>query len=210
MARRMTARNLMPEHRPAAWRLISKALNITAAALLFHSSPVLATDVIIDVALGDVDGNGSKDLVTLTLPDRSAANEVGIAVYLRTASLPALRKAIALPARFWGTSSAGQQPEVAILQNRSITVHTQNTGFGRSHWERTYTLSWRQGELIVAGFTYAFYDTLDHDQFGRCDLNLLTGRGVRNEKAIVTGGRRVLLADWEDAIGTAACGLEEN
>ncbi|MGV7122999.1 MULTISPECIES: hypothetical protein [unclassified Sphingopyxis] len=199
----------MPENRPAARRQIATALCIAAGALLCHAAPALANDVIIDAAMGDIDGDGSKDLVTLTLPEGREGSDVGIVVYLRNAGVPALNKTIELPARFWGTSSAGQQPEVAILQKRSITVHTQNTGFGRSHWERTYTLAWRKGELIVAGFTYAFYDTIDHGQSGRCDVNLLTGRGVRDDKAIAAAGQRVLLVDWEDSIGLAACGMEE-
>lgn len=199
----------MPENRPAARRRIATALCIAAGALLCHAAPALANGVIIDAAMGDIDGDGSKDLVTLTLPEEREGPDVGIAVYLRNSGLPALDKAIELPARFWGSRNAGQQPEVTILQNRSITVHTENTGFGRGHWERTYTLAWRKGTLIVAGFTYAFYDTIDHDQFGQCDINLLTGRGVRDDKAIATGARRVLLADWEDSIGLAACGMEE-
>lgn len=199
----------MPENRPAARRRILKALWIAAGALFCHASPALANDVIIDAAMGDIDGDGSKDMVTLTLPEGREGSDVGIVVYLRNAGGAALNKTIELPACFWGTSSAGQQPEVAILRNRSITVHTQNTGFGRSHWERTYTLAWRKGALIVAGFTYAFYDTIDHDQSGRCDINLLTGRGVRDDKTIADGGQRVPLADWEDSFGLAACGMEE-
>lgn len=205
MANRVTGRSFIPENRPTVRRRILKALWIAAGALFCHAPPALANDVIIDAAMGDINGDGRQDLAILTLPTGKSSNDVGIAVYLRDPALPALKRTILLPARFWGTSSAGQQPEITILENRSITVHTENMAFGREHWERTYTLAWRNAQLIVAGFTYTFNDTLDHDQAGSCDLNLLTGRGIRNGVQFATGSQRINLVDWDDSIGLTAC-----
>lgn len=191
----------------AKWRMA--ALFLCATLILFGYVPsARAEDSIVDAAMGDIDGDGRQDLAILTLPTGKSRNDVGIAVYLRDPTLPTLKRTILLPARFWGTSSAGQQPQIAILENRSITVHTENMAFGRQHWERTYTLVWRNARMLVAGFTYTFNDTIDHDQAGSCDLNLLTGRGIRNGEQITTGRQRIDLADWDDSFGLSACGIE--
>lgn len=191
----------------AKWRMAAPFL--CATLILFGYVPsARAEDSIVDAAMGDIDGDGRQDLAILTLPTGKSRNDVGIAVYLRDPTLPTLKRTILLPARFWGTSSAGQQPQIAILENRSITVHTENMAFGREHWERTYTLVWRNARMLVAGFTYTFNDTIDHDQAGSCDLNLLTGRGIRNGEQITTGRQRIDLADWDDSLGLSACGIE--
>ena len=194
--------------RRRAGRLAAVLLPVCVFALLGPATSACAQDAIVDAAMADIDGDGRQDLVTLTLPANRGAHDVGIAVYLRDRDLPILKRAILLPARFWGTDSAGQQPEIAILENRSIRVHTENMAFGRSHWERTYTLAWRGGRLLVAGFTYAFNDTIEHDQSGSCDLNLLTGQGIRNGSKLSLSGRRIDLAEWDDSIGMSACGLD--
>lgn len=184
-------------------------LLIPSLALFCQAVPVLANDNIIDAAMGDIDGDGREDLAILTLPEGKMENDVGIAVYLRNPQLPVLKQVVVLPARFWGTKSAGQQPDLDILANRSITVHTQNMSIGRTHWEKTYTLAWRNGELIVAGFTYSFFDTISHWTAGRCDLNLLTGEGTRNGARLAISGRRVSIANWDDSVGLSACQMED-
>ena len=182
---------------------------IPSLALFCLALPARADDNIVDAAMGDIDGDGRQDLVVLTLPEGKMENDVGIAVYLREPQYPALKQAIVFPARFWGTKSAGQQPQISILANRSIIVHTQNMSIGRTHWERTYTLAWRDGELVVAGFTYSFFDTISQWTAGRCDINLLTGEGTRNGAMLATSSQHITLAEWDDAIGLGACRMED-
>lgn len=187
-----------------AWRMLILPLTVFCQAVSAQ-----ANDIIVDAATGDIDGDGRKDLAILTLSGSNESDSVGISVYLRDPKLPALKQVISLPGRFWGTKRAGQQPELTILANRSITIRTQNMSIGRTHWERTYTLAWRKGELVVAGFTYSFFDTISHWTAGRCDINLLTGKGVRNGARLASNGRRVTLAEWDDSIGLAVCRMED-
>ena len=197
-----------PAAKRLAGRLAAALLPGCSIALLGPATSACAEDAIVDAAMADIDGDVRQDLVTLTRPGDRDAHDVGIAVYLRDRDLPILKRAVLLPARFWGTDSAGQQPEITILENRSIKIHTENMAFGRSHWERTYTLSWRGGRLLVAGFTYAFNDTIEHGQSGSCDLDLLTGQGIRNGRKLALSGQRIDLAEWDDSIGMSACGLD--
>ena len=48
----------------------------------------------------------------------------------------------------------------------------------------------------MAGYTYSYYDTLDPDAAGECDVNLLTGKGVHNEKAFKTKLPAMKVEDW--------------
>lgn len=59
-----------------------------------------------------------------------------------------------------------------------MRVISQNYGIGRNRWEQTLTLAYREGAFVLAGFTYNWYDSLDLENSGTCDVNLLTGKGV--------------------------------
>lgn len=85
----------------------------------------------------------------------------------------------------WGSSAMfGQEPSVTTAQNGSVILGSQNSAIGRNRWEQKLTIAFRNNEFVVAGFTYSYYDTLDLDAYGGCDLNLLTGNGLKNEKPI--------------------------
>ena len=90
-----------------------------------------------------------------------------------------------VPDMVWGSSVMfGQEPWVTTTQNGSVIVGSQNSAIGRNRWEQKLTIAYRNNELIVAGFTYTHYDTLDPNAYGGCDFNLLTGNGFKNEQPI--------------------------
>jgi len=78
----------------------------------------------------------------------------------------------------WQGGMWGQQPSLSLSDSGSLLLHSLNSSIGRDRWENTLTIAYRNEVFVVAGFTYSYYDTLDHDNNGYCDLNLLTGRGV--------------------------------
>jgi hypothetical protein len=55
-----------------------------------------------------------------------------------------------------------------------LLVHSEQTGIGRSAWNQTLTLAWRDGAFVVAGYTRSGYDRITGSS-ARCDVNLLTG-----------------------------------
>lgn len=113
----------------------------------------------------------------------------------------------------WTGAMAGQAPWLELTPGGSLAVISENTGIGRDRWHMTLTIAHRDG-LRVAGVTYEWYDTLDPEAGGTCDLNLLSGRGTVATAAgarAVTAGPAPRLANWREMDGTAAllapCGI---
>lgn len=105
----------------------------------------------------------------------------------------------------WSGAMRGTRPSLAVSDKGSLLVKSENAGVGRSRWSQTLTIAYRNGEFVVAGVTREARDTLDLKAGGSCDLNLLTGRGKRNGKAVETKFPATKLADWSDEKLPAEC-----
>jgi len=77
-------------------------------------------------------------------------------------------------------------------------VKSENSAIGRDRWEQALTIARRSGEFVVLGVTYSSRDTLDPKAGGNCDINLATGKGTRNGKAVAIPANPIKVADWTD------------
>lgn len=68
----------------------------------------------------------------------------------------------------------GMSPSVARSEGGSLLLQSEQTGIGRYPWSETLTLAWREGEFVVAGYSWSTYDRA-LGGFAACDVNLLTG-----------------------------------
>jgi len=98
----------------------------------------------------------------------------------------------------WNGQLWGTRPTLEVSGKGSLLIKSENTGIGRSHWEQTLTVVYRNKEFVVAGLTYAAYDTLDPKANGSCDLNFLSGKGKRNGKPVDLKTAAPKLADWSN------------
>lgn len=192
---------MTPCARVQRWIILASASMSVAC-----SSVAAAAPMVLDAAMADVNGDGTADLAVLTLPDEKDY-EVDFALYLRTPSDLKLERIETAQGRFWGTMSAGQRPNVRVLEGGKISIHTENTGVGRAHLEKTHVLSLRGAALVVSGFGYVAYDTIDHAGLGTCDMDLPNGKGLRDGKSFDAEPVRVKLAHWKDDIAMSVCGL---
>ncbi len=71
----------------------------------------------------------------------------------------------------------GQIPSLQLAPNGSVQIVSGNDAIGRDRWNLTLTIAFREGEYRVAGYTYAYWDTLDLANNLVCDVNLLSGKG---------------------------------
>ncbi|SMR82222.1 hypothetical protein SAMN04488030_2568 [Aliiroseovarius halocynthiae] len=96
----------------------------------------------------------------------------------------------------------GQQPSLTVTPNGSLQMMSHNSSIGRNRWEQIHTLAWRDGAMRVVGYTYRWYDTLNLEDSGSCDLNLLTGKGEISEgqdgasRSISVSSPAFAVQDW--------------
>ncbi|MBP2227382.1 hypothetical protein J2847_000662 [Azospirillum agricola] len=183
---------MLTRNTPAAFALLSAILLTVTPHPAASDSPRGVARPVIATLSGDLNGDGVPDRAVLTGLD----DEADLAVHLSVdGALPAdptlYRQAIG-----WKGELAGTLPEMSITPRGSLVVVFQNDAIGRNRWREQLTIAFRNGVLVVAGYTNASRDTLDPKGGGSCDLNLLSGKGVRNGKPIAIPARPVPLADW--------------
>ncbi|NRP18624.1 hypothetical protein LPJGGPFB_01861 [Ensifer adhaerens] len=162
---------------------------------------------IVSAATGDWDKDGTIDLALLVKPGEETDEDNAIYIYLAGEDGPLTLKS-AIPNKIWGQyGMVGQAPTVSALPNGSLVITTHNDAIGRDRWEQKLTIAYRNFDFVVAGYTYASYDTLDPSNTSQCDLNVLTGKGKSNDRPVSAKGELVLLKDWNDDRGQHACGI---
>ncbi len=88
-------------------------------------------------------------------------------------------------------ANANPGASLELLENGSFKIVIDHSGAGRKASLREYTVSYHEGNFIVAGITISEYDRVNADLGGSCDFNLLTGEGEKNSKAVkITSARR--------------------
>lgn len=81
-------------------------------------------------------------------------------------------------------AQANPGASLEAMDNGSFKILIDHSGAGRSASLREYTVSYRHNRFVLSGVTVSEYDRLDPELGGSCDINLLTGEGERNSKAI--------------------------
>ena len=190
-----------PLSRIAPAFLIAAALGC-AASTGAQASP---KQVLAEVS-ADLNGDGVADRAVL-LHDADG-DDVDLAIYLstggKTPSQPSLYKA----AFGWTGAMAGSEPEISVNKAGSLVVVFQNDAIGRDRWRQQFTIAFRGGALVVAGYDYQARDTLQPGHGGSCGLNFLARRGARNGKPIKLSDKPTRLSDWTDKSAPAACTFE--
>jgi len=149
---------------------------------------------IVSFIIGDWNNDGGLDRAILVAPENED-HDVGLYIFFQgDANDSALE--IFKPNLVWSGSLGGTMPSLSITPSGSLQVSSQNQAIGRSRWAQKLTIAYRNKHFVVAGYTYDSYDTLDLSAGFSCDVNLLTGRGIKDKKAFKTSSRAVKLADW--------------
>ena len=87
----------------------------------------------------------------------------------------------------------------------AVIIHSANDAIGRGRWSRKLTVAYIDKTFVVAGYTYNSRDTLDLSAHTNCDVNLLTGRGIKNQKPFKTAVKIVPVADWSEGAIPREC-----
>jgi hypothetical protein len=105
----------------------------------------------------------------------------------------------------WTGTMEGTQPYLQATGRGSLLINSENDSVGRNRWQQTLTVSYRDQQFMVAGYTYSSYDTLDLKNTFDCDLNVFTGRGLKNKQAFKIKAQKIKLKDWTDAYISKQC-----
>jgi len=184
---------------------ITRCLSIIAGILvgltLYHHSVHASEDTVrpervLSVVTADWNDDGAFDRALL-ITSETAPDQVDLLVYLSESShnmrLAASKKNIAWRGTMWGT-----QPALEIAGRGSLIITSANEAIGRNRWTQKLTVVYRDQAFVVAGYTYTERDTLAPSSHSSCDINFLTGRGVKNKKSFRTSAKVVALADWSE------------
>jgi hypothetical protein len=73
----------------------------------------------------------------------------------------------------------GQLPWLDVNGKGSLFIKSGNETIGRDRWRQTLTAVYRNNEFLITWIAYTARDTLDTERLVVCDLNFLTGKGLR-------------------------------
>mgnify|MGYP000218135693 CR=1 FL=1 len=152
---------------------------------------------------GDWNDDGGMDSAILVSPDNED-EDAGLYIYLEednNAQFEIFKPNLAWSGMLWGT-----KPSLGLTASGSLQVLSQNQAIGRNRWSQKLTIAYRNKHFIVAGYTYEAYDTLEPETGEiSCDVNLLTGKGVRDGKSFKTKKMKIKLADWTHESAPKQC-----
>ena len=100
------------------------------------------------------------------------------------------------PSIAWRGGMSGQEPRLEVAPNTSLRLISENSSVGRDRWEQVLTIAYRDGRFVVAGYTYSHRDTLDPGAGGKCDVNLLSGKGIQDGRTFRTTMPALPVEEW--------------
>lgn len=167
------------------------------------TNPSVKPSDVVSVVTLDMNGDGSMDrAVLVNNPDESS---VDLLIYLGEDGAHQMKLALNKSEIAWTGAMWGQLPSLESNNKDSLLIKSENSAIGRDRWSQKLTIAYRNNEFVVAGYTYNSYDTLNPDAGKSCDVNLLTGKGKKDNKAITVAKKSPLVKDWQNEGGIPEC-----
>lgn len=166
-------------------------------SVLFAQERMVSPADVLSVITADWNKDGRKDRAVLMY--NYEMGEADLVIYL--GSKDAMVEHAFAPQIAWYGSMWGQQPSLALSDAGSLLIHSLNIGMGRNRWEQTLTIAYRDEAFVVAGYTHSYHDSITPDDYGMCDVNLLTGNGEVSTgegslRKFMLGDTSISLLDW--------------
>lgn len=170
---------------------------ILSPSVLFAQERMVFPSDVLSVITADWNKDGRKDRAVLMY--NYGMGEADLVIYL--GSQDAMVEHVFAPQIAWYGNMWGQQPSLTLNDTGSLLVHSLNIGIGRNRWEQTLTIAYRDEAFVVAGYTYSYHDSITPENYGDCDVNLLTGNGEVSIgegplRKFILGTTSTSLLDW--------------
>jgi hypothetical protein len=176
-------------------------------ALVAHSAQAnvttnpVAPEKVLSVVTADWNEDGGFDRAVLI---ETEPTETELLIYL-SGTPNQMKLAIRKPDVAWRGGLWGTQPKLEVNQVGSLVVVSGNEAIGRNRWMQKLTIVYRNKSFVVAGYTYNARDTLNLDYQLQCDVNFLTGKGIKNGKTFKTAMTAIPLAKWSSDAAPREC-----
>lgn len=168
-------------------------------------APIPAPERVISSVSFDFNEDGAPDRALLVEADNAADLYIYQSVDDPVTHNAALKLVFYKKEIAYSGGVFGQLPSLEINERGSLKIKSENVSIGRNRWTQILTVGYRANQFTVLGVTYTAYDTLDPNAFSDCDLNLLSGKGVRKGKPFALQLKAVPLAEWSDDKLPRAC-----
>lgn len=185
-------------------KLVSCA-TVALFSVVAYAADEATLQKVLSSATVDFNEDGGFDRVVLVEGDDDADIYIFLSNFNRSSMQYESKLALKKEAFVFSGGMWGQQPSLEVAGNGSLIVKSMNESVGRARWELTLTVVYRHFEFLVAGITYSYRDTVDPEAGGNCDLNLLTGKGTRNDKPVKVTTKVINVADWSEERLPEAC-----
>ncbi|ESQ89809.1 hypothetical protein ABAC460_10935 [Asticcacaulis sp. AC460] len=167
-------------------------LLLTVPTATLAQPATVAPESVISTITADWNEDGGFDRAVLV----QSQDSVDLIVYMSDGDT--MKPAAFAPGLVWSGSMWGTQPSLQLSPAGGLQVVSGNDAIGRSRWQQTLTLAWRNNQMVVAGVTTVSRDTLDLEAGGTCDVNFLTGKGTAMGKPVKVAAGGIAVADWTD------------
>ncbi|WP_298820306.1 hypothetical protein [uncultured Roseibium sp.] len=175
-----------------SWTVLSVVLAVSSFAFASHAGAetgTIAPSAVSGMETAPVDGDIYRYKAVL------AESEEGADLYIFTDAGDGWTQDVYAKDIVW-RGGIGQEPWIETTEKGALKVYSENSSIGRNRWEQILTIAYRNGRFLVAGYTYTYYDTLDPESNGICDVNLLTGKGELNDKTFRTSLKALPVEEW--------------
>jgi hypothetical protein len=157
-------------------------------------NPVLEPEnPILSVIAADLNGDKGIDSAMLL----KSGDQADLYLYLLN-STGMLELSLVKKNLLWSGAMAGTLPQLRAAKNNGMLLYSQNDAIGRHRWHQRLSVDYRDHDFVVTGYTYDENDTLEPKANLVCDVNLLTGQGIKNKTAFKIEGQKIKLSEWSD------------
>lgn len=107
-----------------------------------------------------------------------------------------------------GGTSADKMPDLSLSPSGELILRSQNSNKRHGHYQQTMTLMIKNNKFLITQFTYQYKNVDKTETISEsCEMNLLSGLVVVNDKRFKLKTRAIPLQRWAIDIPVKVCGF---
>lgn len=171
-----------------------------------NGSALIDPALLLSLVQQDWNSDGRPDKALLL---RGAGNsrQVALRIYLSDDSNSGYRLAGRHDAIGWVGQGEAGRPDLSASQS-GVTLRSGDSGSEKTPWHEVLSIDRRDDQFVVSRYTVNWHDKSDRRAGFRCDINLLSGNGVRNMTSLESVPSPATLEEWQRDALPAGCQVQ--